>query len=395
MTSTSKNSTQRLRIIVLGYVVRGPLGGMVWSNLHYLMGLARLGHDVYFLEDSDDYPSCYDPERGYTDVDPAYGLRFAAKVFDVIGFGERWAYHDAHTGTWHGPRREDMARLCAGADLLLNLACVNPLREWTRQVPVRVYLDEDPAFNQIRNLTDTQAKERASQHTVFFSFGENLASRTTRIPDDGLTWQATRQPVVLDAIQTSPRNEAGKFTTVMPWQSYQSLEYGGVRHGMKSESFDPFLTLPSIAGHVFELAVGGGAPRDLLHRNGWGLRDSLEVSIDPWTYQDFIHASKAEFGLAKQGYVISRSGWFSERSVCYLASGRPVLAQETGFSEWLHADGGVLPFASLQDAAAGVAEINRHYDHHCRMARQVAEEYFDSRKVLPELIERAMNAKPT
>jgi hypothetical protein len=377
---------------VLGYVVRGPLGGMVWHHLHFLMGLARLGHDVYFLEDSDDYPSCYDPTRDCTDADPSYGLKFAAKVFDAIGFRDRWAYYDAHRETWHGPRSGDVLSICADADLLLNLACVNPLRPWTRQTPVRAYIDEDPCFNQIRILQDPKAKARAAEHTVFFSFGENIAAGTARIPDVGVQWYATRQPVVLDVLAATPGNPDGKFTTVMQWQSYRSLEHDGGYYGMKADAFEPLLTLPSIVGRVFELAVGG-AVRELLESHGWCVKDPSSVSDDPWVYQDFVQRSKGEFGVAKHGYIVSRSGWFSERSVCYLAMGRPVLAQETGFSDWLQCDGGLVTFTNLEDAAAGIAEINAHYDRHCRLARDVAAEFFDYKKVLPALIERAMNSR--
>jgi hypothetical protein len=394
MNPTSPTSTPRLRIIVLGYVIRGPLGGMVWSNLQYLIGLADLGHDVWFVEDSDNYPSCYDPARGYTDTDPTYGLRFASEVFSGIGFADRWAYYDAHFGRWHGPRAADIVRICREADLVLNLACVNPLRDWTAGIPVRVYLDEDPAFNQIRHLTDPAAMERASQHTVFFTFGENIASGAARLPRDGFHWRATRQPVVLNAVKTTPGRDTGKFSTVMQWQSYKAVEYDGLHYGMKAESFASLEDLPAMTGPVFDLAVGGSAPRDLLRRKGWGIRDSLEISRDPWMYENFIRDSKAEFGIAKQGYVTSRCGWFSERSVCYLASGRPVVAQETGFSRWLKVEGGLVPFNSVEEAAAGVREIERRYSFHCRLARQIAEEYFDSRKVLVSLIDEALNAKP-
>ena len=392
MNSSSKRTDSGLRIIVLGYVIRGPLGGMVWSNLQYLQGLAALGHDVYFLEDSDDYPSCYDPVRGVTDTDPAYGLGFAARVFERIGFGERWAFHDAHTSRWHGPRAEDMVTLCTKADLMLNLACVNPLRPWLSNIPVRAYVDEDPAFNQIRHLTDPAAQARAAAHNVFFTFGENIPTGDARVPDDGFPWIATRQPVLLDSVSVSSGQPAEKFTTIMQWESYRATEYQGVRYGMKSESFMPFLDLPAHGSATFELALGGGsAPRELLRSKGWQLCDPLEVTLDPWTYEAFIQQSKAEFGLAKHGYVISRSGWFSERSVCYLATGHPVLAHETGFSRWLQADAGLVPFGTMEEAAAGVDQIQTHYDLHSRRARDIAAEYFDSRKVLPQLIEHAMN----
>jgi hypothetical protein len=152
------------------------------------------------------------------------------------------------------------------------------------------------------------------------------------------------------------------------------------------------MDLPQLAGSIFDLALGSAtAPRALLESKGWTLSDPLKVTRDPWTYQSYLQQSKAEFSVAKHGYVVSRSGWFSERSAAYLASGRPVLAQETGFSAWLPAGAGLIAFSTPDEALAGIEEINRRYDFHCRAAREVAKEFFDARKILPRLIERALN----
>jgi hypothetical protein len=162
---------------------------------------------------------------------------------------------------------------------------------------------------------------------------------------------------------------------------------------MKGESFGPYLDLPGRAGPVFELALGSAsAPRELLRQKGWELRDPQAVTRDPWTYRSYIAGSKAEFSVSKHGYVVSRSGWFSERSACYLASGRPVLVQDTGFTRWLPAGAGVLAFRTPEEAAAGAEQIGHRYDFHCRAARTIVEEYFDARRVLPSLIERALQA---
>ncbi len=385
----------RLRIIVLGYIVRGPLGGMVWSNLQYLMGLARLGHDVYFVEDSDDYPSCYDPARDVVDADPTYGLGFAARELERIGLGERWAYWDAHTSRWLGPCAARIVEVCRSADLLLNLCGINPVRPWLARIPVRVLVDEDPGFTQVRHLTDPAARERAVQHTRFLTFAENIGTSRCAIPDDGLPWRPTRQPVVLDALPATPGPADGRFTTVMQWESYPAREYAGVRYGMKSDSFMPYLDLPDRAGRILELALGGpNPPRELLHGKGWLLRGSREPTVDVPTYLGYIRQSKAEFSVAKHAYVVTGSGWFSERSVTYLTSGRPVLVQDTGFSRWLPTGAGVIAFASPEEALGGIESINGRYALHCEAAPAVAEAYFDSRKVLPQLIEGAMSPAP-
>lgn len=363
---------------------------MTWHHLHYVVGLARLGHDVYYVEESDEYASCYDPARGVIDLDPAYGLAYAARVFTRVGLADRWAYHDAHRGEWRGPAAGVILERCADADLLLNVSGVNRLRPWMTRIPVRVLVDTDPVFTQIRHLGDSEARDEALRHNAFFTFGENLGGARAAIPDDGLPWQPTRQPIAMQEWPCTPGSAGGKFTTVMQWDSYPAREFRGRRFGMKSDSFGAFLELPARVGPVFELAIGSPtAPRELLTKKGWGLADPLEVARDPWSYQRFIRSSKGEFSVAKHGYVAGQSGWFSERSAAYLASGRPVLAQDTGFSAWLPCGEGVLAFDTLDEAAAGIEEIDARYARHCEAARALAEEYFAARTVLPRLVDSA------
>lgn len=379
----------RLRIVVLGYLVRGPLGGFASYHMQYLVGLMRLGHDVYFVEDSDDYAECYDPRTTDTTTDPTYGLDFAARTLERVGMGERWAYHDAHSERWRGPCADRIIDVCRSADLLLNVGGANPIRPWLTDIPARAFIDLDPVFTQVRHLTDPAARARALQHTAFFTVGENIGLQQSTMPDDGLPWRPTRQPVVTDLWPATPVPPNGRFTTVMVWDSYPSVDYGGVHYGMKSASFGPYLPLPALAGPIFEIALGS-APHDLLKSHGWSLRNSAEETCDPCSYRRYIQQSRAEFSVAKHGYVITRSGWFSDRSVAYLASGRPVLLQETGYSDWLKTDAGIVPFSTPDEACAGVEAINRRYAFHSRAARAIAEEYFDAAKVLSWLIERAM-----
>lgn len=383
--------TTKLRILALGYIVRGPVGGLAWHHLQYVLGLARLGHDVYFLEDSDDYPGCYNPLTDEMVADPSYGLQFAREAFDRLGLSERWAYYDAHTTQWLGPCAGNAPGLCASAELLLNLSGMNPIRPWLAGIPARALVDTDPLFTQIRHLNEPDRRELARCHTSFFTFGENIAPGRSAVPDDGLPWRSTRQPLVMDAWPVTKGPVTGKLTTVMQWDSYRSREYGGVRYGMKSDSFLPYIGLPERAGPVFELALGGpDESRAQLRSKGWHVLDARGPTRDPWIYQDYIRRSKAEFSIAKQGYVTARTGWFSERSAAYLASGRPVVVQETGFSDWLKTGAGVLAFDSPEQAAGAIEEINARYEFHCRSAREMAEEFFDARKVLPGLIDAAM-----
>lgn len=386
-----RRGTQRLRVVVLAYLVRGPLGGMASSKLHYLTGLRSLGHDVYLLEDSDDFASCYDPVRDVMSEDPSYGLGFAARTLDRVGFGARWGYYDSHKSQWHGPLANRVPEICRSADVLLDVSGVTPIRPWFADIPVRVYIDQDPVFTQIKHLTDERARAHGRRHTHFFSFGENIASGQSTVPDDGFAWRRTRQPVDLDLIEASPGPASGTFTTIMLWDSYDAVEYQGVRYGLKSDSFAPYLDLPSRSPERFELAVGKeSTPRDLLGRNGWKLRDPREPTKDPWTYFAYLRDSKAEFSVAKHGYVVANTGWFSERSAGYLASGRPVVLQDTGFRAWLPEERGVLSFTTPEEAVAAVADVDGRYQEHCRGAREIAADYFEAGRVLSELLEGAM-----
>ncbi len=392
VSSGSRRGSNALRIVVLGYLVRCPIGGMAWHHMQYAIGLAQLGHDVWFIEDSGDDPwSCYDPTGGMTGPDPTYGLRFASLALACVGFADRWAYHDALTDTWHGPAADTAVEACEQADLVLNLSGANVLRPWVAAAPVRALVDTDPVFTQVRHLTDSARRARALQHNAFFTFGENVHQHAA-IPDDDLPWRPTRQPVVLHEWRVTPGRADGAFTTVMQWESYASFEYRGQRYGMKADSLASYTDLPSRTDQPLELALGGEtAPRKELRQHGWKLRDPLQPTRDPWTYQRYIRRSKGEFSVAKHGYVAGRSGWFSERSAAYLASGRPVLVQDTGFADWLETGRGVVAFASPDEALAGLREIDDRYDRHCAAAREIAEAYFDSDKVLSRLVDSAMS----
>src|SRR5262245_59625558 len=164
----------KLRIVVLGYLVRGPIGGMAWHHLQYLLGLKAMGHDVLFLEDSDDYPSCYDPSTHTVTTDPTYGLTFATRVFERLDLDENWAYYDSHKNAWHGPAARRALAFIGNADMLIDISGVNPIRNSLENIPTRVLIATDPAFTQVRHLTNESARSRALQHTAFFSFGESI-----------------------------------------------------------------------------------------------------------------------------------------------------------------------------------------------------------------------------
>lgn len=383
---------EQLRIVVTGYILRWPLGGNAWPYLQYVLGLARMGHEVYYVEESGESPyCCYDVDTGESNSDPSYGLRFTSAAFDSVGLGSSWAYYDAHQDEWHGPCASQILGVCRSADLLLRLpAIADFLRPWLAEIPVRALIDTDPVFTQLRHLRDPEALSDARRYNAWFSFGENIFRGTAQVPDDGLPWRATRQPVVLDAWKVTPGQPAARFTSVLKWESYRDGHCDGVHYGMKAESFAPYMDLPQSVSVALELAVGGDTtPKAELKENGWVVQNPVEVTRDLWSYQDYIRRSTAEFSIAKSGYVVSRSGWFSERSAVYLASGRPVVAQDTGFGDWLETGSGIVGFATPKQAITAIEEINTRYAFHCNAARELATEYFDATKVLAALIDSA------
>ena len=390
----SDSARSSLRILVLGYIIRGPLGGMTWHHLQYLLGLRSLGHDVYFLEDSGDTEqSCYNPTLGTVTRDPTFGLTYADEVFSRVGLNEKWAYYDALSARWLGPAASTAVELTRTADVVVNLSYSNSARPWIEMIPVRILVDTDPVFTQIRNLTQAVRVKELETYNAFFSFGENIASGLSTVPDDGIPWLATRQPVALEEWPCLPIPVGAPLTTVMQWDSYPAREWEGRTFGLKSTSFWDVVELPRLVDVPLSIALGSpSSPRDLLSQKGWDIVDPIAVSRDPWSYQHFIQVSGGEFSVAKHGYVVSRSGWFSERTANYMATGRPVVVQETGFSDWLPSGMGVLPFTTLEDAVVAIDRLHTDPGAHARAARELAEEYFEAKRVLQQLFDAGFAA---
>ncbi len=388
----------RLRIVVGGYIVRAPLGGQVWHYLQYLMGLAALGHDVLYVEDSCFFDSgedewYFDPETGTSGADPVKGLEFAGEAMAAVGLPDKWAFYQSHGGLWHGPAADWASTFCRNADLFVNVSAKNPIRPWLAGIPRRVYLDTDPCFTQIRLLTNPIDRHHALQHNIFATFGENIPFGASSLPGDSFAWFPTRQPIVVEAWPETPGQHDGRLTAVLSWQTYPPVEHEGIRYGLKAESLAPLLDLPRRSRESFELALSGNeAPRESLREHGWRLLDGGPRTL--LDYQAYIQSSKGELGIAKHGYVASNCGWFSERSAAYMASGRPVVVQNTGFTRWLHADRGVLPFDTPAAALSALDDLHAHYGAHCRAAREVVADYFGAGAVLSRLIDDASSVAP-
>jgi hypothetical protein len=368
-------------VICAGVVARQPLPGQVWFWLQYLLGFRRLGHDVYFLEESGEYPYAYDFETMTESDDPARGVANLERFLGPLEI--RWAYRVRDE--CYGLDADEFAEVCAAADLLLTLPTgIWFWREDYDRPRVRLFLDGDPAFTQLRAIRgDWPINETLERCNRFFTYGPGLVRSDSPIPDLGREWLVTRPPVVLDEWPAVPAPAAGPFTTVMHWGLDPSPELDGEPYGQKDVEFERVINLPRRVAQPLEVALNDG-PFERLERHGWHVRSRPPTDLEG--YRDYIRASRGEFSVAKNGYVRARTGWMSERTICFLATGRPAVVQDTGLSEWVPTGRGLLTFETADDAAERLDAVETAYDEHARAARRLAEAEFESDRVLTQLL---------
>jgi hypothetical protein len=366
-------------VIVSGMIAATPWqGGATWAVLQYLLGLQRLGCEVHFVE----------PVAGHAPAPDA--VAYVRDVMDRFGLAGRWALIPA-SGEPIGLSHDQIGDVARSADVLLSVAGMLEDGDIMERVPVRVYLDLDPAFTQLWN--DAEGVDmRLGGHTHFVTVADAIGEPTNTIPTCGREWLPTLPPVVLDEWPVANELTRDALTTVGHWRSYGTIHHDGVQYGQKVHSLRPLIDLPRRTRSRFELALAihPDESGDLaaLAEHGWTLVDPAKVARSPDDYHRFAQGSWAEFGLAKSGYAVSDSGWFSDRSACYLASGRPVIAQDTGFARRLPTGEGLFAFATADDVLAGIDALRADYERHRRAAREIAVAYLDSDQVLASLLER-------
>ncbi len=368
-------------VIVSGTIAATPWqGGATWAVLQYLLGLRRLGCGVYFMEPADH------PEALSSDA-----TRYCEEVMERFGFDDRWALIPPHGADTVGMSRKQLRAAARHADMLLNVSGMLTDPDILDHVPVRAYLDLDPAFTQLWHAAEG-VDMRLDAHTHFVTTADAIGRPSCPIPTCGRDWLPTLPPVILDEWPVATRLDHRAGTTVGHWRSYGSIHHEGVHYGQKAHSLRPLIDLPRRAPARFALAlaVHPDETKDLaaLEENGWTLLDPATVAATPDDYRRFVQGSWAEFGLTKSGYVVSGSGWFSDRSACYLASGRPVIAQDTGFGRRLPTGAGLFAFSTADDVIAAIEELEGDYERHRAAARAVAVEHLESDRVLGELLER-------
>ena len=383
---------KRGKVIVFGILFWYPLAGVTYQFLHYLIGLRRLGYDPYYVEDSGRY--VYDPRINDFSPDGSGNVGAVAPVLEAHGFAGRWAYRGHYPGgQCYGMTEAEILALYREADAFLNVTGAQELREEHMSVPKRIYVESDPFACQVKVSQGDDPTIRAlAAHQVIFSFGENLRAPDCDTPVERFQWLPTRQPVVVDLWEGGARTGGTSYTTITTWHNEgKTVRYRGEEYfWTKDREFMKFLDLPRRCQASFELAIGSDPKVEtLLSAHGWRPVDSLPISRDVESYRGYIQGSRGEFTAARDQYVRPRTGWFSDRSACYLAAGRPVITQETGFSKFLPTGEGLFGFTTMEDILAAVEAIERDYPGSCRAAREIAAEYFEAEKVVGSLMSRA------
>ena len=387
-------ATRRPVVVVFGIAFLYPLAGVTWQFLHYLVGLRRLGFDPYYVEDSSRW--VYDPALGDFTPDPARNIAAVLPALQAHGFGDRWACRvHALDGRCYGLPQSRLRALYRDAVAMLNVTGAQEVREEHLGGARRLYAETDPVASQLGVAEgDPKTIEQLAAHDVLFTYGENLGRPDCGVPIERFTWQPTRQPVVLDFWPPAPPTEHAPYTTIATWRHQNDRVFRGeTYYWSKEREFLKVLDLPRRCPAPIELAldITPDAPQTepLLREHGWRVVPAADVSRDVMVYRDYVRASRGEFTVAKDQNIRLRSGWFSDRSACYLAAGRPVVTQETGFSSILPTGRGLFGWLDEGEIVAAVDAIERDYAGNCRAAREIAAEYFAAETVLGSLMERA------
>lgn len=380
-------------IIVFGILFWFPLAGVTYQFLHFLIGLRRLGYDPYYIEDSGRW--IYDPTLNDLSPDATGNLKAVVPILEAHGFKERWAFRGHYPGgRCYGMTEENILRLYREAGGFLNVTGAQELREEHMACRRRIYVETDPVAAQIKVAQgDKETIAALKAHDTHFSYGGNFGKPDCRVPLDGFNWLPTVQPVVLDLWENNSYQANGAaFNTIATWHNKgKDIVYNGeTYYWSKDREFKKILDLPKRRRVAFELAAGvDDKTKRLLEDNLWRISDPIKLSGDMSSYRDFILKSRGEFTVAKDQNIRLRSGWFSDRSACYLAASRPVINQDTAFNSYLPTGKGLFSFQTLDDILAAIDAIESDYEGNCRAARETAAEYFAAERVLQNLMTRA------
>ena len=383
----------RPKIVLLGMLTKIPVGGVMWLVRQYAVGFGRLGYDVYYVEAHGRVPSTF-MEDEHDDA-TSRAVAFLADQMARNGMDDRWAFHAVHDGgRCYGLSRADLDRLYREAELIVNLhGGTVPLEEHAASGRL-VYLGTDPVELELElDRGERKTIEFLEPHVAFFTWGLNYGNSDCLLPwSERFPFVPSPPPVVLDLWQeTSACEDPEVITTVGNWrQHWREVRFRGeVYTWSKHHEFLKILDLPRLVDQELELALSSydEADRRLLEHHGWAVRPGLEVSSDPDSYRSYVAGSRGELTVAKDQNVRLRTGWFSERSATYLAAGRPVIQQDTGFGNVIPTGTGAFSFSDLDGAVAAVEALNANYAANRQAATDLAREFFNYDVVLGDILD--------
>jgi hypothetical protein len=382
-------ATHKPQAVLIGFIGKFPVAGMALYNLHYIVGLQELGYEVHYVERQNRPQECYDPSIDQFTDNPGYALGYLEQVLSRVGIPpDRYSFIDRENHCY-GVDWDGLRTALDHAEFVLTLSDKTWFDELAR-CPQRAFVDGDPLFTQVAMLEGEPVVSTALEHyDLLFTYGVRMGKADCTIPAADRKWIPTRPVVATSLWEPAPAVGPLPLTTVMNWAAWQDVTHKGVAYGHKNREFERFIDLPRQTMHRFVLAAGGPAPKERLHAHDWQLVNPLDKTGTIESYQAFIADSLADFGIAKHAYVASRSGWFSDRSTCYLAAGRPVLHQETGFSDWLPPGEGIFPFSTVDDVLVALEDLDANYERHAEAARRIAEEHFEASTVIGRMLDEA------
>jgi len=373
------------RIILGSYMIRYPLGGMLSWALQFLKGFEMLGHDVYFVEKAGYQDACYDPKKDIMTNNCSTGIQIVQDLFKRSDYNGKWCFVDFN-GQYYGSDKQTLKMWFEEADIFIDMGAHGMWDKESACSNVRVYIDGEPGYTQILWEQKKRSGNALPEYDFYYSAGRNIGTQATTAPDAGKKWNHLWNLVATDLFDVSPECKGAPFTTVMNWQSHKEIEFDGVSYGQKDVEFIKFISLPKFVDCHMEAAIAGRAPKDQLIENGWRVLDAKSVTLSIDDYYSYIKQSRGEFSVCKNVFVETHSGWFSDRSAAYLASGRPVILQDTGFSHHLPCGKGLFAVSNVEEAIDAVKQISKDYKIHSKMARDIAVEYLDAKKLLKRFI---------
>ncbi len=407
------------KIIIIGQIAKYPLGGVTWDWLNYLLGFKKLGHDVHYFEDGPKW--LYNPIENKVTVSD-YNVHYLKNVMSTFGFDSNWTYlsrgKTLATSALFGNQK--IQEIFQSADAIFNICGSSDMNKLVKDFLIpknikRIYVDGDPMINQIKMLKEkNDATSSFRNHDIFFTYAENIGEKDCAIPlQKEIQWIKTRFPVYLPEWKSEVNKKADRFTTVANWQSYKGFLYKGEKYsGAKSIEFLKFKDIPNISKQKLELAIIADTEEkekvfkkenlqkklkdksfitnknnlEKMKKGGWIIADAIQASEDWKIYRDYIENSKGEWSVAKNIYVKAKTGWFSGRSTCYLASGKPVILEDTGFSKFIPTGKGLFSFKNTEEALHAIEEVNKNYEYHAKEARKIAEQFFNSDIILKDML---------